>query len=164
MTHHGCKLSVEGLCVVVRLVEVSISPLDEVPGLDPKVLGAGVDSLHFAVGEVCRMNVRFRGVTDVESPVEATRTLVFPQDTSPSLTAVLGRFSILSVAKSLQDKVDAAGCSSPDEIGLLRRRKTVSTLHIVGSCRRGVGIEFGYSVIFIPYLRNPNEIWQCDGI
>ena len=109
MTHHGCKLSVEGLCVVVRLVEVSISPLDEVPGLDPKVLGAGVDSLHFAVGEVCRMNVRFRGVTDVESPVEATRTLVFPQDTSPSLTAVLGRFSILSVAESLQDKVDATG-------------------------------------------------------
>ena len=36
MTHHGCKLSVEGLCVVVRLVEVAISPLDEVPGLRRK--------------------------------------------------------------------------------------------------------------------------------
>ena len=30
--HHSCKLSVEGLCVVVRLVEVEISPFDEVPG------------------------------------------------------------------------------------------------------------------------------------
>jgi hypothetical protein len=91
------------------------------------------------------MNVRFSGDIDgISSGVEATRTLVFPQDTSPSLTAVLGRFSILSVAKSLQDKVDGAGCSSPDEDGLLRRRKTVklNTLHIVGSCRRGVGIEF----------------------
>ena len=74
--------------------------------------------------------------------VEATRTLVFPQDTSPSLTAVLGRFSILSVAESLQDKVDGASCSSPDEDWLLRRRSTINTLHIVGSCRRGVGIEF----------------------
>ena len=36
MTHHGCKLSVEGLCVVVRLVEVAISPLDEVPRLRRK--------------------------------------------------------------------------------------------------------------------------------
>ena len=36
MTHHGCKLSVEGLCVVVRLVEVASSPLDEVPGLRRK--------------------------------------------------------------------------------------------------------------------------------
>ena len=63
--------------------------------------------IHFAAGEVCRMNVRFRGVTDeISSGVDATRTLVFPQDTSPSLTAVLGRFSILSVLKSLQDKVD----------------------------------------------------------
>jgi len=36
VTHHGCKLSVEGLCVVVRLVEVAISPLDEVPRLRRK--------------------------------------------------------------------------------------------------------------------------------
>ena len=76
MTHHGCKLSVEGLCVVVRLVEVAISPLDEVPGLRRKA----------------------------------------------------GRFG--------------ASCSSPDEDWLLRRRSTINTLHIVGSCRRGVGIEF----------------------
>ena len=89
--------------------------------------------------------MRFRGVTDgISGGVEATRTPVFPQDTSPSLTAVLGSVSILSIAESLQEKVDAAGCSSTDKIGLLRRRKTVSTLHIVfvGSCRRGVGIEF----------------------
>ena len=38
VTHHGCKLSVEGLCVVVRLVEVAISPLDEVPGLRRKAV------------------------------------------------------------------------------------------------------------------------------
>ena len=95
--------------------------------------------------------MRFRGVTDgISSGVEATRTLVFPQDTSPSLTAVLGRFSILSVAKSLQDKVDGAGCSSPDEDWLLRKRSTINTLHIVGSCRRGVGIEFDIRIYTIP--------------
>ena len=95
--------------------------------------------------------MRFRGVTDgISGGVEATRTFVFPQNTSPSLTAVLGRVSILSVAESLQDKVDAAGCSSPDEIGLLRRSKTVSTLHIVGSCRRAVGIEFDIRKVDTP--------------
>ena len=73
--------------------------------------------------------MRFRGVIDgISSGVEA-----------PSLTAVLGRFSILSVAKSLQDQ---ASCSSPDEDWLLRRRSSINTLLIGGSCRRGVGIEF----------------------
>ena len=89
----------------------------------------------FAYAYVCLLRY-------VSNSIASTKTLVFPQDTSPSLTAVLGRFSILSVTKSLQNKVDAAGCSSPDEDGLLRRRNTVNTLHIVGSCRRGVGIEF----------------------
>ena len=53
--------------------------------------------------------------------------------------------------ESLQDKVDGASCSSPDEDWLLRRRSTINTLHIVDSCRRGVGIEFD--------IRKLNTLW-----
>ena len=61
--------------------------------------------------------------------------------------------------ESLQDKVDGASCSSPDEDWLLRRRSTINTLHIVGSCRRGVGIEFDIRRLNTPwYLYHTFEI------
>ena len=65
----------------------------------------------------------------------------------------------LNVFQNLKDKVDGAGCSSPDEDWLLRRRSTINTLHIVGSCRRGVGIEFDIRRLNTPwYLYHTFEI------
>jgi len=57
----------------------------------------------------------------------------------------------LNVFQNLKDKVDGAGCSSPDEDWLLRRRSTINTLHIVDSCRRGVGIEFDIRRLDTPW-------------
>ena len=73
----------------------------------------------------------------VPEGVDPTRALVFPQDTSPSLTT---GFPVLSIAEALVEKVQAADCSSSDEGRLLWR--SGSTLHLGDSCRRGVGIEF----------------------
>ena len=93
------------------------------------------------------MTVRSRAVTDgVPEGVDPTRALVFPQDTSPSLTTVDGGFPVLSVAEALVEKVQAADCSSSDEGRLLWR--SGSTLHLGDSCRRGVGIEFEILKLF----------------
>ena len=48
----------------------------------------------------------------------------------PAFMSLSSMLHIYDEAESLQDKVDAGDCSSPDEIRLFRRRKTVSTLHI----------------------------------